>query len=182
MKKFITTITFICTLAISTYGNSSPAEIRFNSFNNFVKNISSKNEAQKVIEVNRFFNHYRYASDKHTYNKVDYWASRNEFIKRGIGDCEDFAIAKYFTLLDLGVPAHKLSLVVTKLRGTNHLVLAYSTNKKVYFLDNVTNKISSNRNDLTIQFTVSKEPSGSMSQEIASYHFNRVVKMHNKTT
>ena len=52
--------------------------------------------------MNRFFNNIRFRSDQKTWGKEDYWALPREFLNRGIGDCEDYAIAKYITLRRLG--------------------------------------------------------------------------------
>lgn len=42
-----------------------------------------------------------YADDPVVYGVSDYWASPGEFLK-GRADCEDYAIVKYFSLLQLG--------------------------------------------------------------------------------
>jgi amino acid transporter len=42
----------------------------------------------------------------------DYWMTPKEFFIKGFGDCEDYAIAKYFTLLELGVKKESLYLAV----------------------------------------------------------------------
>ncbi len=65
-------------------------------------------EDQIVIRVNRFFNQLEYCSDIRTWNKKDYWASRLEFLGKGQGDCEDYAVAKFLTMAQLGVPEEKL--------------------------------------------------------------------------
>ncbi len=50
-----------------------------------------------------------------------------EFLGSNAGDCEDFTIAKYFSLLELGVSDKKLRLVYVKTIELNqfHMVLAY---------------------------------------------------------
>ena len=47
---------------------------------------------------------------------TDQWASPAEFAARGAGDCEDFAIAKYFALIGAGVPAARLRIVYGRLQ------------------------------------------------------------------
>ena len=42
--------------------------------------------------------------------KKDYWATPIEFMGTGAGDCEDYAIAKYFSLINLGIPEDKLRI------------------------------------------------------------------------
>ena len=85
----------------------------------------------------------KYSSDSAIYNKPDYWASANETISRGQGDCEDFAILKHAMLVKAGVPEKSLSLVVLKdtKRKLFHAVLAVSTNKGHFILDNVINRV-----------------------------------------
>jgi len=111
-------------------------------------------EMGKMENVNDFFNQTPYASDKTTWGVSDYWATRLEFIGKDKADCEDYVIAKYFTLKELGVPTKKLYMTYAKsLRyKTAHLVLTYyETPKSIpLVLDNYNYKIlpASQRDDL----------------------------------
>lgn len=108
----------------------------------------------KLEKVNDFFNMTPYQSDQKVWGMSDYWATRLEFIGKDKGDCEDFVIAKYFTLKELGVPTSKLFMTYAKsLRyKTSHLVLTYyETPKSIpLVLDNYNYKIlpASVREDL----------------------------------
>jgi len=108
----------------------------------------------KMEKVNDFFNQTPYASDKATWGVSDYWATRLEFIGKDKADCEDFVIAKYFTLKELGVPTSRLYMTYAKsLRyKTAHMVLTYyETPKSVpLVMDNYNYKIlpASVRDDL----------------------------------
>ncbi len=85
-------------------------------------------EDQIVINVNNFFNQLAYRSDQKTWNKSDYWASRLEFLGKGQGDCEDFAVAKFLTMVQLGIPGEKIFLTYVRARGfpqPAHLVATY---------------------------------------------------------
>jgi len=84
-------------------------------------------EKEKLESVNDFFNQTPYASDQSVWGISDYWATRLEFIGRDKADCEDYVIAKYFTLKELGVSPKKLYMTYAKsLRyKTAHLVLTY---------------------------------------------------------
>ena len=42
----------------------------------------------------------------------DYWATPKEFLIAGYGDCEDYVIIKYFTLIKLGFDKNKLFLTI----------------------------------------------------------------------
>ena len=46
--------------------------------------------------------------------QVDYWETPVEALWKGAGDCEDYAIAKYFSLRHLGVSSDKLRITYVK--------------------------------------------------------------------
>lgn len=81
----------------------------------------------KLSAVNDFFNQIRFVDDATHWHRRDYWATPVEFLGSDGGDCEDFAIAKYFTLLELGVPESRLQITYVKAVQLNqaHMVLAY---------------------------------------------------------
>lgn len=112
----------------------------------------------KIQIVNSFFNKYSYLTDEQLYKKNDYWATRKEFIINGGGDCEDFVVAKYFTLLELGIDESKLSILHGIYKSQYHVVLAYqdSVNSDVYILDSSTNKILllTEKDDFLILYTL----------------------------
>lgn len=118
---------------------------------NEAKNLDDMGKLEKV---NNFFNETPYESDQKVWGVSDYWATRLEFIGKDKGDCEDFVIAKYFTLKELGVPTSKLFMTYAKsLRfKTGHMVLTYyETPKSVpLVLDNYNYKVlpASQRDDL----------------------------------
>ncbi|WP_186748409.1 transglutaminase-like cysteine peptidase, partial [Vibrio crassostreae] len=68
-------------------------------------------EKDKLRSVNQFFNQMYFVDDSILWGKHDYWATPLEFLGSNAGDCEDFTIAKYFSLLELGVSDKKLRLV-----------------------------------------------------------------------
>ena len=74
--------------------------------------------AQKLVRVNDFFNRrIQVDEDARIWGRPDYWATPGEVLGKGRGDGEDFALAKYFTLLALNVPPEQLRLVYVKPRG-----------------------------------------------------------------
>ncbi|WP_330221510.1 transglutaminase-like cysteine peptidase [Marinomonas phaeophyticola] len=77
--------------------------------------------------MNDFFNQMDFVDDIIHWGKEDYWATPIEFLGTRGGDCEDFTIAKYFSLRELGVPDEKLRLVYVKALtlDQHHMVLAY---------------------------------------------------------
>ena len=92
--------------------------------------------------VNRFWNTWPYRADREVWGQDDFWASPAEFLKRS-GDCEDYCIAKYFTLRELGVPAEDMRIVVVRetIRGIAHAVLAVYEGQQVHILDNLSEHV-----------------------------------------
>ena len=84
-------------------------------------------EAAMLSEVNRMLNRVRFVDDRVHWGEVDYWATPAESVSSNGADCEDFSIAKYFLLKELGVPIARLRLTYVKSLKLNqaHMVLAY---------------------------------------------------------
>jgi predicted transglutaminase-like cysteine proteinase len=97
----------------------------------------SKMEAIAAVHslVNRSF---RYSADSLVYGVADHWASLGEFVEKGAGDCEDFAIAKMWLLASLGIPRTEMRLVVLRdtISRVDHAVLAIAHEGKNLILDN----------------------------------------------
>ncbi len=94
---------------------------------------------QRLARVNSFFNQLSYRSDRRTWGQKDYWASPTEFLAKGMGDCEDYAIAKYITLRKIGVPEARLKLAFVRHLPDNqpHVVLLVKNGGKQWVLDNI---------------------------------------------
>ena len=112
-------------------------------------------EQDKLQLVNDFFNrNIQFADDLVVWLKNDYWATPVELLAKGAGDCEDFSIAKYFTLIEIGVDESKLRITYVKALKLNlpHMVLSYFGAPKAVplVLDNLKQNISSatDRSDL----------------------------------
>ena len=101
---------------------------------------------EQMKAVNALINRWPYRTDMDVWGVMDYWAAPVDFFKKS-GDCEDFAIAKYFALRDLGVPASQMRLVVLKdtLRNVDHAVLAVYLDNDAWVLDNLSNAVLSHR-------------------------------------
>lgn len=84
-------------------------------------------EKERLHKANDFFNQLQFIDDSKLWRKNDYWATPLEFLGVAGGDCEDFSIAKYFTLLELGIPDEKMRMVYVKALRYNqfHMVVAY---------------------------------------------------------
>ena len=80
------------------------AHNRLVAWEDLIRNDRSRTDREKLEKVNRFFNsRIRFANDVDVWGIQDYWATPIEFLCKGAGDCEDFAIAKYFTIKAMGV-------------------------------------------------------------------------------
>lgn len=103
------------------------AERRIIAWRRAVEDAQGKNVIEQLNAVNDFFNMMDFVDDIVLWGKEDYWATPVEFLSKGAGDCEDFTIAKYFALRELGIPDEKLRLVYVKAVTLNqhHMVLAY---------------------------------------------------------
>ncbi|MCW7541967.1 transglutaminase-like cysteine peptidase [Aquabacterium sp. A7-Y] len=131
--------------------------------------LQAADERQKLQGVNQFFNRRQGFRDDHlVWGRLDHWASPLEFLQQGQGDCEDFAMAKYFTLLAVGTPAERMRLVYVRATiggpgGTSqaHMVLAYypTPQAEPLILDNLIGDIrpASRRPDLMPVFSFNAE-------------------------
>lgn len=85
----------------------------------------------------------RYQPDSQNWGTGDYWATPSEMARKGAGDCEDFAVAKFWMLRGLGVPADRLQIVVLSdiKRQVYHAVLVVHDNGTSYVLDNLSETV-----------------------------------------
>ena len=127
-----------------------------------IETMRSQPEAQKLETANKFFNkRIRWVQDPEAWGQKDYWATPLETMGKGMGDCEDFAIAKYAMLVLAGVDINKLRITYVKAQmgGPNsqihaaHMVLAYYPTPSAVpeILDNLITDIypATKRTDLT---------------------------------
>ena len=84
-------------------------------------------ELALIEAVNGFLNRLRFVDDQAHWGVADYWATPAEAVGSGGADCEDYAIAKYFLLKELGVPVARLRIVYVRAIRLDqaHMVLAY---------------------------------------------------------
>lgn len=138
------------------YGPTTPtAQRNIDAWEALLKQPPSSDIHATLNRVNQFFNsRIRFTDDISVWGQQDYWATPVEALRKGAGDCEDYAIAKYFTLRQLGVPASQLRITYVKALQLNqaHMVLTwYSTPDAVpLVLDNLKPNIlpASARSDL----------------------------------
>lgn len=145
-------------LALSRYGEEVAR--RVGEWRGMLPPQKHSGDLEKLETVNRYFNHsIRWAEDPVLWQQDDYWASLLETLSKGAGDCEDFAIAKYVSLLLAGVQEKKLRLTYVRMQRTPqaepeaHMILAYYADPadEPLILDNLDTEIktASRRPDLT---------------------------------
>ena len=132
----------------------SRAADRLVQWQELVDENQNESEQDKLELVNDFFNRVRFVDDIIHWQQKDYWATPLELLATDAGDCEDYSIAKYFTLKALGVPESKLYITYVKAIRLNqaHMVLTYfETPKSIpLVLDNINKRIlqATKRKDL----------------------------------
>jgi predicted transglutaminase-like cysteine proteinase len=120
-------------------------------------------EAELLSEVNRTLNRIRFVEDAAHWKEVDYWATPAESVGSNGADCEDFSIAKYFLLKELGVPIARLRMTYVKATKLNqaHMVLAYYArpDAEPLVLDNLEDTVrpASQRTDLIPVYSFNDE-------------------------
>lgn len=142
----------------------------FYDWQSLLKEGRSLSTNDKLARVNDFFNRrIQFGDDPTIWGQSDYWATPMETLAKGAGDCEDFVIAKYFSLLDLGVPVSQLRLIYVKahIGGVGsavqqaHMVLGFypSPDAEPLVLDNLIGSIrpSSRRPDLQPIFSFNSQ-------------------------
>jgi predicted transglutaminase-like cysteine proteinase len=131
-----------------------------------MQQAAGQDDEGQLDTVNAFFNRrIVFAEDSRVWGRDDHWASPMELLDQGRGDCEDYAIAKYFTLVALGVPASKLRLVYVRAQiggvSQAHMVLAWyaGANAEPLILDNLITSVrpASRRPDLVPVFSFNSE-------------------------
>lgn len=139
------------------------AQKRISAHEQLLQGQGGKPVGNQLFEVNRFFNQLAFTSDLALWQQEDYWATPDEFLTQGAGDCEDFSVAKYFSLLRLGVPPERLRLVyvVSKTLQQHHMVVAYyeTPGAVPLLLDNIKGEIlpANQRPDLVPVFSFNGE-------------------------
>jgi predicted transglutaminase-like cysteine proteinase len=155
-------------LANLRYGQGAYKNIQ--ELNQLVVELKSVSEAEKLQQINDFFNRkISFTDDTTLWGQSDYWATPLESIGRQAGDCEDFSIAKYIFLKVVNVDNDKLRLTYVRAEIQDqdrrsvraHMVLSYypTPQSEPLILDNLTPEIlpASSRKDLSPIFSFNKK-------------------------
>lgn len=131
------------------------AATRITEWQKLMSTEKGLSDREKLKKVNDFFNNrIKFVGDISLWGMADYWATPLEFLSRGQGDCEDYSIAKYFTLKELGVSESKMRITYVKALRLNqsHMVLTYYSSPRAIpvVLDNLIPqiKLATKRTDL----------------------------------
>ncbi|MBP76637.1 MAG: hypothetical protein CMK85_09585 [Pseudomonadales bacterium] len=140
------------------------AQWRLQEWRSMLDNSQALEQAQKLETINTFFNQrLRFSDDIDIWGQVDYWASPAESMVKGAADCEDYSIAKYFSLRRAGISNDQLRLTYVKALELNqaHMVLTYyaTPDSEPLVLDNLTDSIlpASQRSDLLPVYSFNAE-------------------------
>ncbi|MGD9694009.1 MAG: transglutaminase-like cysteine peptidase [Phycisphaerales bacterium] len=134
--------------------NGPQAAARVSHWFALIEQGRSAPDAERLHLANNFFNGARFTTDPAVWQQQDYWATPIEFLIEDAGDCEEFAIAKYFTLSRMGIAEDALRITYVKALtlGQPHMVLAWypALDADPLILDNIEPRIlpASQRIDL----------------------------------
>ncbi len=147
-----------------------PGLQRLQAWMQLLQSQQGQNTPQQLVAINDFWNVSVLAGvDQNIWHEADYWATPLETLGKGSGDCEDFVIGKYFSLIRLGVPARQMRLIYVRARvggvgstqSIAHMVLGFYATPQAdpLVLDNLVAGIqkASQRTDLTPVFSFDAE-------------------------
>jgi predicted transglutaminase-like cysteine proteinase len=101
-------------------------------------------ETEILQRVNQWVNRrIAYVNDDRNYRQGDFWATAEQTIARGSGDCEDFAILKMQMLLAAGIDGDRVKLVLLRDLAVNadHAFLLVQGKTGKLVLDNMTDQL-----------------------------------------
>lgn len=103
----------------------------------FLDSVRNKPRLAQLNAVNQWANAKPYSEDLANWGVSDYWETPGQFLARG-GDCEDYAIIKYFSLVQLGFSPDDLRIVIAQDTNLNafHAVLVARVEGTAWLLDN----------------------------------------------
>ncbi len=157
-------------IAVAKQRYGAPAGVLVQEWRELIAAQKGVPDGEALKRVNDFFNRrIRFVDDAEVWRQADYWATPIEMMGKGAGDCEDYTIAKYFSLRELGIPAAKLRLIYVKARiggpassiTQAHMVLGYydTPEAQPLVLDNLIGEIrpAAQRPDLVPVFSFNAE-------------------------
>lgn len=113
------------------------------AWRDMIHDLKDASPRQQLERVNSFVNAAAsYSTDFEAFGASDVWVKPSVFF-RGVGDCEDYASVKLFTLLELGFDPEQVRLVVVRdvRRGVIHAVVSVELHGEVFILDSLYDKV-----------------------------------------
>lgn len=107
--------------------------------------VANQSPLEQLDAINRYVNQrVAFVNDIQQYGVSDRWMPAGETLRRGRGDCEDFAIAKLQMLRRAGFADKDLYLVILRdvARRADHAVLVVRAEGRMLVLDNGTSRIA----------------------------------------
>lgn len=147
-----------------------PGLVRWQAWMAMLQSQQGQPVAQQLQVVNQFWNRQVLSSeDPKIWGASDYWATPLETLGQGAGDCEDFVIGKYFSLVRLGISPRTMRLIYVRARvggvgstqSLAHMVLGFYEQPQAVplLLDSLTDNLlnAMQRQDLTPVFSFDAE-------------------------
>jgi len=162
---------------------------RILDYQNTIAQMQGLPKQKQLTKTNFYLNQLLPQYDSVINKEEDHWATPKEFLLTGYGDCEDYVIIKYFTLLKLGFDESKLYITVVKekYKGGMHMVLSYfeKKNNSPLILDNLSFRILKlkKRKDLQVNLLINSTGTYRLQQDrlvkVSSVHQKYKILMKN---
>lgn len=110
----------------------------------YARSLRGLGEAERIEAINRYVNRrVRFVDDSRQFGRGDVWLTAGDTLRRGKGDCEDYAIAKLQMLRAAGFADDAMYLAVVKdlVRRADHAVLVVRAGDRMLLLDNGTDTV-----------------------------------------
>lgn len=110
----------------------------------FNAGLAGRGPIEQLEAINRYVNsRVKFIDDIRQYGVADHWTTAADTLRRGRGDCEDYAIAKLQLLRRAGFAEKDLYLVILRdaLRRADHAVLVARAEGRLLVLDNGTDRL-----------------------------------------
>lgn len=114
------------------------ADPRMRPWVTWAEGLRGLSVSERINAVNlRVNQRIRYMTDMEAQGVADYWQEPLETVTLGHGDCEDYAILKYYLLIHAGVTNDHLALVIGRIISTGeyHAVLVAESERGWRLLD-----------------------------------------------
>ena len=117
-----------------------------------IDGLKKGSDIKKLTVINEHLNRSPYITDMINWQQNDYWATIRQFFDKD-GDCEDYAIAKYYSLIEVGFRPDQMRIAVVHDKNLDvaHAVLAVYLEDKVWILDNQISNIVMENNVIHYQ-------------------------------